>query len=182
MALYSGGCSRRAIRISILVIAALMCVHHLITPSNLIPEIRADSHKKTTDILSRNNILKFNLLNDIWVDVGEGKFSASKQMKPGYMPNIVHYFWCGIRPLQFRTYMSIVSALRDLRPDRLVLHYDYLPSVDEKYYNLWLDDLKRDYNFFVMQLMTDNQRVMCETSDNAERYRIILKVLNQEGQ
>ena len=48
----------------------------------------------------------------------------------------VHYIWCGEkRTFRFCDYLSVLSALRVLRPLKLVFHFTHMPVTD--LYNSW---------------------------------------------
>jgi len=62
----------------------------------------------------------------------------------------VFYVWCGARrrPFQFRNYLSVRSALRTLRPDAVWFYYESEPTIDDKFYNTWWNELVAEFPFF----------------------------------
>lgn len=131
--------------------------------------------------LSEEAHFKYNLLNDVFMGDENGKFAASKQLNSLYVPSNIHYFWCGARTFEFREYLSIMSVLRRMRPDRVIFHYAIYPTADKRYYNQWLDELTRDFPFLLFQIMTKYvSDAMC-FAKRQEKLRVIMEVINEEG-
>ena len=70
------------------------------------------------------------------------------------IPPNVYYYWCGQRNFEFRHYLSVMSVIRLLRPDKIIFHYEFLPVIDRNQYNTWFEDLKKDSIFFEPRPMT----------------------------
>jgi len=66
------------------------------------------------------------------------------------IPPDVHYLWCGRRWFEFRHYLSVISVLRAVQPNKITIHYEHKPDIDKVYYHQWLDNLKHDYPWFVL--------------------------------
>ena len=80
-----------------------------------------------------------------------------KLLKPEMATNIVYMVWCGRRWFEFNHYMSVLSAIKHLRPDNIIFYYDAYPILDFWIYNTWFDELKDMYPFLhAEQLPTDN--------------------------
>ena len=47
-----------------------------------------------------------------------------------------------------------MSVIRALRPDRIVLNYEFAPMMDSEFYNQWLDELTSDYPYIKLQIMS----------------------------
>ena len=124
---------------------------------------------------------KYNLLNDIFLGDEGGVFSASEQLNPAYIPSNVHYVWCGARVYEFREYLSVMSVLRRMRPDRVILHYDILPVNDRRYYNQWLQELQKDFPFFVMSRMSKTRADVLCYADYQIKRTMLLSMLSEEG-
>ena len=68
-----------------------------------------------------------------------------------YVSNTVHYVWCGKRWFEFHHYLSMKSVLREIQPDLIIFHHDYLPILDEWLYNTWFDDLRDEFPFLFLR-------------------------------
>ena len=144
-------------------------------------ETQTDKKRRQDDVdRSRKSRVHYNLLHDIFVDDKEGRFSAAKQLKTEFLPSNIHYIWCGARSFMFREYLSMMSVIRTIRPDRIFFHYEYEPIIDKNYYHLWLHDIKQDYPFLVMEKMTKSMTEFCFAAPE-KKLSIILKLLNDEG-
>lgn len=69
-------------------------------------------------------------------------------LNSSFAPNIVYYVWCGRRWFEFQHYLSVMSAIRQLRPDNIVFAYDHEPIVDAWTYNTWYSEIADSYPFF----------------------------------
>ncbi len=107
--------------------------------------------------------------------------SIKQKLLPQMVPTNVNYLWCGEnRWFEFNHYLSVLSVLKNLQPDRVVIHYQHPPARDKMLYNLWLDDLKRDYPFFILQPMSARLLEYC-AGDAMLKRRIVLELLNVDG-
>ncbi|XP_025082737.1 uncharacterized protein LOC112557220 isoform X2 [Pomacea canaliculata] len=94
--------------------------------------------------------------------------------------SLVHYVWCGLRLFDFRNYLAIRSALQAVRPEKVVVHYDYLPMQDPESYYTWLDLLQEQYpNVMLLKVDKTSQRE-CRAS-GPTRFLLILDILQRYG-
>ena len=108
------------------------------------------------------------------------EFSASKQLHEDYVPPDVHYVLCSHKTIEFRQYMSMLSTIRSLQPDKLIIHYRYDLVMDRKMYNQWLIDLKQQFPFLSMKMMTDEEGKVCD-GDTDDRITMVISMLSTEG-
>lgn len=108
-------------------------------------------------------------------------WSAESQLLEGLIPPNVHYMWCGNKWFEFRDYLSVMSVLRSVSPDKITIHYEHPLGVDKLFYHQWLDYLKHDYPYLVMVQMDERQRQFCLQEDRELRIQLILEILNIEG-
>ena len=66
----------------------------------------------------------------------------------GTIPPVIYVVWCGRRWFEFNHYMSLLSAIRILHPDKIYFYYDFLPILDQWIYNTWFDELRDEFPFF----------------------------------
>lgn len=87
-------------------------------------------------------------------------------------PRIVYYLWCEPNGTSFTfvNYLSVLSSIRFLQPERIVLLYSAYPTVDSYRYNTWLDDDLLDVFPFVQTkaLSWPAVRHACENAKAAE--------------
>ena len=95
----------------------------------------------------------------------------------GAIPLNVHYFWCGKHWFEFKHYLSVMSVIRFVKPDKIIFHYEHLPVVDNVYYHQWMNDLIHDYPFLVLEQLADN---FC-SNDRKSQISKIINILNDEG-
>jgi len=69
-------------------------------------------------------------------------------LNSSFAPNVVYYVWCGRRWFEFQHYLSVMSVVRQLRPDNIVFCYDNEPVVDWWSYNTWYSEIADSYPFF----------------------------------
>jgi len=69
-------------------------------------------------------------------------------LNSSFAPNLVYYVWCGRRWFEFQHYLSVMSVVRQLRPDNIVFAYDHEPIVDAWTYNTWYSEIADAYPFF----------------------------------
>ncbi|KAH3753971.1 hypothetical protein DPMN_188627 [Dreissena polymorpha] len=55
---------------------------------------------------------------------GSEEIKRPTPVLPGTIPKIVHYVWFGVREMDFRMYLSILSALYIVNPDKVFIHGD----------------------------------------------------------
>lgn len=68
------------------------------------------------------------------------------------IPNNVFYIWCGAnRYFEFRHYLSVLSAFRFIKPDRVVFYYEHEPMLDRERYYSWFWELKEQFIFFNLE-------------------------------
>lgn len=94
------------------------------------------------------------------------------------IPNIVHYFWCGERVFKFENYLSVLSAFKFLRADKIIIHYFHRPQIDRHRYHQWFDNLIEEIPNFVLKY--DESLKDCE-NDNNIKLSQILNILSERG-
>lgn len=128
---------------------------------------------KNVDISPEENLFLLTLNSG----VDDSEENVIENLKSDFIPMNVHYFWCDQRWFEFKHYLSVMSVIRFLKPDKIVFHYEHFPVVDRVYYHQWIDNLIHDYPFFIMEQMTSS---FC-ASDRESQISSILKILNEEG-
>lgn len=78
-------------------------------------------------------------------------------LNSSFAPNVVYYVWCGRRWFEFQHYLSVMSVIRQLRPDNIVFTYDYEPVVDSWTYNTWYSEIADIYPFFRRHHLLDDE-------------------------
>ncbi|XP_059173529.1 uncharacterized protein LOC131954055 [Physella acuta] len=63
---------------------------------------------------------------------------------PGIPSLTVHYLWCVDSHFEISHYISVLSVIHQLRPDKIVIHYRMKPRSDPQGYWRWLEDLQRN--------------------------------------
>ncbi|KAK7483861.1 hypothetical protein BaRGS_00024878, partial [Batillaria attramentaria] len=86
----------------------------------------------------------------------------------------VHWLWCGKKTLEFRHYLSVLSAVRILQPRRLVMHFTDMPKTDA--YNAWFNELTDALPNLEFEKLTIS--VSCNSTDTL---RAALGILAQDG-
>jgi len=88
-------------------------------------------------------------------------------LNPDFMPNVVYYVWCGRRWFEFQHYLSVMSVVRQLRPDNIVFFYDVEPVVDVWTYNTWYSEIADSCPFFRRRrVLTDEPACMGHSTPN----------------
>ena len=78
-------------------------------------------------------------------------------------------------------YLSIVSIIRAVQPDKVYFHYEHYPPIDSNRYSLWLDDLKHDYQYFEVKEMESYRAEMLCRSDHDSKIREIGQLVGHVG-
>ncbi|KAL4217281.1 hypothetical protein ACF0H5_023732 [Mactra antiquata] len=73
------------------------------------------------DVLEADDIFG-ELVRDIMYGSKEKKVPQS--VLPGYIPKIVHYVWFGQKEMDFMMYLSMLSTLFILNPEKVIIHTD----------------------------------------------------------
>ncbi|XP_013400330.1 uncharacterized protein LOC106166345 [Lingula anatina] len=94
------------------------------------------------------------------------------------IPNVFHYIWCGSRVFEFQHYLSVLSAFKIHRADKIVIHFETMPQVDLRRYNQWINDLKEEVPVLVLKREPD--MAGCQT-DDTKKLDKILNVLSDHG-
>lgn len=74
-------------------------------------------------------------------------------LHPNLVPPEVHVIWCrgGEDRLkkspwfEYKNYLTVLSAMRTLRPDKVSIYFETIPEKDRVIYHQWLEWLKMDY-------------------------------------
>ena len=96
------------------------------------------------------------------------------------IPNVVHYFWCGKYWFEFIHYISILSVIQKVRPDKIYFHYENLPVRDRRNYNQWFEWLLHDYQFFELIEMSDEEKPWCKYN-SSPFVDYVMKSLSDKG-
>jgi hypothetical protein len=108
--------------------------------------------------------------------------SAEEFLQEGLVTPNVHFMWCGDRWFEYRDYLSAMSVLRSIQPDKITIHYEKPPGIDKLFYHQWLDWLKHDYPYLLMEQMSDYLVQFCQV-DRSKQLQLILQVfINQNTQ
>ena len=75
------------------------------------------------------------------------------------LPCTVHYVWCGKRWFEFTHYLSMKSVLKEVRPDLIIFHYEFLPTVDNWIYNTWFDELRKEFPFIYVRAADQKEQI-----------------------
>ena len=103
--------------------------------------------KYLQDLGSENNII---LYRDIFTQERWPEVERTPSL-PGQLPANAHFFWCGRKLFRFEDYLGLLSVLRILKPQKLIFHYSSLPTVDEKWYHTWFQELKQSVPNLVLR-------------------------------
>ncbi|CAL1534275.1 unnamed protein product [Lymnaea stagnalis] len=83
--------------------------------------------------------------------------------EPGAIPNTAHYVWCGEKLFRFENYLAVLSAIKVLKPIKLVFHYNKLPLILELYHT-WFNELRQSFPSLVLR---PTSRVLnCDSLDS----------------
>ena len=66
-------------------------------------------------------------------------------------PRRVLFIWCGPkkREFTFKDFLSIKSAIQSVTPSTVLFVYKQLPKLDDTKYNTWLEELQKNFPFWV---------------------------------
>ncbi|KAK7491067.1 hypothetical protein BaRGS_00017763 [Batillaria attramentaria] len=96
--------------------------------------------------------------------------------RPGQVPHTVHYLWCGSKEFHFQHYLGVLSAIRILRPIKIVFHYTHLPQLDEFWYHTWFLELKQSVSYLVLHRLDTADE--CGSEDLLDT---MIGLLSEEG-
>ena len=96
------------------------------------------------------------------------------------VPKVVYYLWCDNATFEFRHHLSVLSVIRFLRPDKIIIEYGPTPLVDRYEYNTWLAELKGDVSYLLMDQMQDRKHARVCRDEKTMRAHI-LSVIGTEG-
>ena len=94
------------------------------------------------------------------------------------VPNDALFVWCS-RPnrfFDFGNYLGVMSAIRNMSPDNVVLYYDAEPPVDDKHYHTWLAEIADNFPFF----RKEKSPAACH-NDSAPDEDFIDEILRKKG-
>ncbi|XP_005113088.2 uncharacterized protein LOC101852534 [Aplysia californica] len=114
------------------------------------------------------------------VDEGDDDDMDESQadLLPDLSPAIVHIIWCGRkRTFDFRHYLSMKRAYHLIKPDKMIFHYQKLPTGDTELYYNWFDLIKSEIDSIVFRPLNTSR---CDTS-GPHRYMLALSLLEQFG-
>ncbi len=95
---------------------------------------------------------------------------------PHKLLTTAYVIWCGRRQFEFRNYVSLLSVMKNAKPDTLYLYYDVYPLEDDFFYNTWLQDLLDDFPFIhVRQLKGDEPGCNGHARPNMEFVRDLVE-------
>ena len=83
---------------------------------------------------------------------------------PGQVPGSAHIVWCGEKVFTFADYLSVLSAIRILEPQKVIFHYNFLPPVDTWYYNMWFQELRQSLPNLILR--GTDRKLQCNTYDS----------------
>ncbi|XP_005110169.2 uncharacterized protein LOC101851373 [Aplysia californica] len=86
--------------------------------------------------------------------------SSFPPLRPGDVPETVHYIWCGKKQFRFENYLSVLSAVKFVQPHKFIFHFYDLPDFDEKWYHTWFIELKQSLPS--LELKKSDQPLPCE--------------------
>ena len=93
----------------------------------------------------------------------------------GSIPSIIHFVWCGQRYFEFKHYLAVQSAIKVTQADKIVVHYESEPEIDELYYHQWFMDLTHDYPFLHAEKISDSDLVVCRDVPLDLKIAVILR-------
>ncbi|XP_059151120.1 uncharacterized protein LOC131937588 [Physella acuta] len=99
-----------------------------------------------------------------------------RSIAPGEVHNVVHYFWCGQKIFKFEDYLSILSVVRILKPQKILFYYQTIPYIDPDWYHLWFEELRQSVPNLVLKETKGNF-----TCGSEEVLRFILDKLSVSG-
>ncbi|XP_070196738.1 uncharacterized protein [Littorina saxatilis] len=133
--------------------------------------------KAVSKMANRNEEILESVSRDVtwqerWPEVEE-RSPAPEEMTP-----TVHYVWCGAnRQFTFCHYLGVLSAVRILKPLKLLFHFTHsLPVLDQFMYNDWFQELNDTVPF--LELHPLHVRHACGSNDMLQS---ISQLLSSEG-
>ena len=97
------------------------------------------------------------------------------------VPKVVYYLWCGNATFQFRHHLSVLSVIRFIRPDKIVIEYGQTPSVERFQYNTWLAELKGDVSYLLMEQMSERNHAHVCRDEKSMRAHILSRMATEGG-
>ncbi|XP_059142438.1 uncharacterized protein LOC131930094 [Physella acuta] len=97
-------------------------------------------------------------------------------LTPGEIPSTLHYFWCGKKVFKFEDYLGLLSAVRIIKPQKIIFHHETPPYAETFWYHTWFQEMKQSLPNFILRHTTEVLK--CGTEDVL---RFVLKKLSSEG-
>lgn len=85
----------------------------------------------------------------------ERKLFREAVLQPGLPSLTVHFLWCVDGIFELNQYITVMSILHRLRPDKIIIHYRVKPRSDPHGYWRWLEDLERDIVILSLRPLKD---------------------------
>lgn len=76
-------------------------------------------------------------------------------LQPGLPTLVVHYIWCTDGHFELVHYLTVLSVIHQLQPDKIVIHYRKEPRTDPQGYWRWLEDLQRSVAMLSMRPLSN---------------------------
>ena len=124
-----------------------------------IPNFNSPDQKKDPDLVHNTGVQRGFVLVD-----------SSQFLRSDLAPNTVHYVWCGRRVFQFKHYLSVLSVIKYIQPDVIIMHYYAKPEVDIKRYNQWIWELTHEFPFLTFKRIRSGQQDVCLNQGTRDRY------------
>ena len=110
-------------------------------------------------------VSKFNVVQTVKTVQASRRLETNKAVNATIKPAVpstkahhdVYYVWCGRKVFEFKHYLSVVSVLRFLNPDNVMLYYQTKPKVNR--YNTWLHEVAEEYPYFTLRQLTPTDSV-----------------------
>ena len=87
-----------------------------------------------------------------------------------YVPGTVHYVWCGTRSFEFKHYLSMKSVLKEVNPGLIIFHYDVMPVVDKWSYNIWFDELRKEFPCIFVRAAEQAEKICLQSQKPNPEY------------
>ena len=97
------------------------------------------------------------------------------------VPRIVYYLWCDNKTFEFKHYLSVLSVVRFVRPERIVFEYGARPPIDRYMYNTWLVELMDTLSYLELQEMTSRRHADVCRDERSRRAYIVTKIRRDGG-
>lgn len=97
------------------------------------------------------------------------------------VPKVVYYLWCDNHTFEFKHYLSVLSVLRFVRPDKIVIEYETWPPVDRYMYQTWLSELTDSVSYLVMEQLPDRRHADVCRDERSKRAHIVSKITTHGG-